>query len=260
MTQRLGDLVIERQGRHQPPRVVLYGDHGIGKSSFGASARKPIFIQVEDGIDNIEVARFEQCRSKQAVTEQIYALISHEHEFETVVVDTADRVERLIHQSIAADHYVGSASDLPYGRGYKAAEEQLNELLGGLDLLRNDKSMTVIVLAHAKIKRFEDPTADPYDRYVPDMHDSAAALLCEWADVVGFLTYEISTKTIDAGFGRKITRGLGTGTRVMYLEARPGFIAKNRYDLPPSLVIPKEGGWTVFEDALRASVELKGGR
>ena len=47
------------------------------------------------------------------------------------------------------DHYVGSASDLPYGRGYKAAEEQLNELLGGLDPLRNDKNMTVIVLSRA---------------------------------------------------------------------------------------------------------------
>ena len=186
MIERLGDLVIERQSHRQPPRIVVYGDHGIGKSSFGASARNPIFIQTEDGIDNIDVARFEQCRSKKAVTEQIYTLISHDHTFETVVVDTADRVERLVHQSIATDHLVGSVSDLPYGRGYKAAEEHLNELLGGLDLLRNEKGTTIIVLAHAKIKRFEDPTSDPYDRYVPDMHDSAAALLCEWADVVGF--------------------------------------------------------------------------
>ena len=32
-----------------PPRLMIYGAEGVGKSSFAASAPKPIFVQTEDG-------------------------------------------------------------------------------------------------------------------------------------------------------------------------------------------------------------------
>ncbi|MDR0869400.1 MAG: ATP-binding protein [Planctomycetaceae bacterium] len=35
-----------------PPRLLIYGTEGIGKSTFGASAPKPIFIPTEDGLDH----------------------------------------------------------------------------------------------------------------------------------------------------------------------------------------------------------------
>ena len=35
-----------------PRRVMLYGVHGIGKSTFGAMAPNPMFIQTEDGLGN----------------------------------------------------------------------------------------------------------------------------------------------------------------------------------------------------------------
>ena len=34
----------------QPPRIMIYGSEGVGKSTFAASAPKPIFIQTEDGL------------------------------------------------------------------------------------------------------------------------------------------------------------------------------------------------------------------
>ncbi len=41
-----------------PRRVMVYGVHGIGKSTFGAMAPNPIFIQTEDGLGNLDCARF----------------------------------------------------------------------------------------------------------------------------------------------------------------------------------------------------------
>ena len=41
-----------------PPRLVVYGRHGVGKSSFGASAPNPVYIQTEDGLGEIDTAKF----------------------------------------------------------------------------------------------------------------------------------------------------------------------------------------------------------
>ena len=49
---------IQRGRQPKPPRVLLYGVEGIGKSTFGSEAPKPIFIQTEDGLDEIDCDRF----------------------------------------------------------------------------------------------------------------------------------------------------------------------------------------------------------
>ena len=35
--------------RHSPPRFLIYGTEGIGKSTTASQAPKPIFIPTEDG-------------------------------------------------------------------------------------------------------------------------------------------------------------------------------------------------------------------
>ena len=42
----------------QPPRIMIYGSEGVGKSTFAASAPKPIFIQTEDGLGEIDCRKF----------------------------------------------------------------------------------------------------------------------------------------------------------------------------------------------------------
>ena len=44
---------IQRGVRYKPPRFLIYGTEGIGKSTTAASAPKPIFVQTEDGTDQI---------------------------------------------------------------------------------------------------------------------------------------------------------------------------------------------------------------
>jgi hypothetical protein len=229
---------------------------GVGKSTWANSAPSPIFIQTEEGLDAIDVnAAFDLARSQQDVLDAIGALINEDHDFKTVALDTADWLESLIHRQIAAQNSVDQIEKISYGKGYKLAVEEWRKVLEGLDLLRNEKDMIVIILAHVKIKRFGDPTADAYDRYILDLHDTAASLLVEWCDVLGFANHSIATKTTDAGFNKKIVRGIGSGERLLYLEERPGFIAKNRYGMPSTISFPKLGGWTAFENALAAAMQ-----
>ena len=38
---------IQSGRESRPPRLMVYGSEGVGKSTFGASAPNPIFIQTE---------------------------------------------------------------------------------------------------------------------------------------------------------------------------------------------------------------------
>jgi hypothetical protein len=109
--------------------------------------------------------------------------------------------------------------------------------------------MTVILIAHATVKRFNAPDTDPYDRYQLKLHERAAGLIQEWADVVGFLHLETNTVTKDAGFNQKTTRGVTTGRRLLSLEERPAYEAKNRFGMPADIEFPRTGAWDLFAAA-----------
>jgi hypothetical protein len=219
----------------RPRRVMLYGIHGIGKSTFGASAPGPIVIQTEDGLGDIDCRRFPLAESYGDVLTALMELYSEPHEYQTVVIDSLDWLERLIWSHVCRDKGKENIEDFGYGKGYTLALDSWREVLDGLNALRNDRQMMVVLIAHAKIERFENPETDSYDRYSPRLHKSAAALVQEWCDEVLFATYRVHTKQTDEGFDRTRNRGIGTGDRIVRTTERPAHMAKNRLGLPDEL-------------------------
>ena len=96
--------------------------------------------------------------------------------------------------------------------------------------------IAVVILAHEEIVRFDDPTGDPYARYQPRLQKAASAILRESANIVGFINYRRTIKEKDVGFNKKVAHAEGGGERLIYLEERPGFLAKNRYSMPASIL------------------------
>ena len=217
------------------PRVLLYGPAGVGKTTFGASAPKPIFLQTEDGADVVGAARFPVAKTYQDIEQAIGTLANETHDYATVVVDSLDWLETLIWKRICEVHKIESIESLGFGKGYVHAVDVWRSFLDGLNHLRNNKGMAVIMLAHSHIKRFEDPSSEAYDRYEIKLHRKAGDVCMEAADLIGFATYRTSTKKIDSGFGRKVTRAVGTGERVLRTAERPAFVAKSRYSIPDEL-------------------------
>ena len=72
---------IESGRIQKPRRVMLYGVQGIGKSTFGAMALKPVFIQTEDGLGNLDAARFPLAETFDDVMAAIMGLYSEAHDF-----------------------------------------------------------------------------------------------------------------------------------------------------------------------------------
>jgi len=218
-----------------PPLCMIYGTHGVGKTSFAASAPNPIFIQTEDGLGMIDVPTFGLLKTYDQVMQAIGALYTEDNEYKTVVLDSADHLEPIIWGQACKDNNWANIEAPGYGRGYVAALDLWRTLIDGLRALRDERSMTVILIAHAKIERFESPETEAYDRYSPKMHKGASALLQEAMDAVLFANYRVSTVKSDAGFGKKTTRAVGGGDRILYTEERPAYLAKQRYNLPPSI-------------------------
>ena len=78
-------------GQPPPVRVNVQGVDGIGKSTFGANAPSPIFIQAEDGLKFIDnAARFPVIETWNQLLQQVKTLIEESHDYQTVVIDTTD--------------------------------------------------------------------------------------------------------------------------------------------------------------------------
>jgi len=223
---------IQRGRTPAPRRTLVYGVHGVGKSTFGSMAEAPVFIQTEDGLSNIECERFPLAVQYADVIAALAELYTEPHEYRTVVLDSLDWLERLIFADVCKKRGVESIEDIGYGKGYVFALTNWREVLTGLDALRNDRDMGIILIAHAQIERFANPETDTYDRYSPRLHKQASALVQEWADEVLFCTYSVHTKTTEEGFGRKRVQGIGTGERIIRTTERPAHVAKNRLNLP----------------------------
>ena len=48
----------------------------------------------------------------------------------------------------------------------------------------------IVLIAHARIERFENPETESYDRYVPRLHRLASQVVQEWCDEVLFATLQ----------------------------------------------------------------------
>jgi hypothetical protein len=198
-------------------------------------AEAPVFIPVEDGLSSIDCEHFPLATKYADVIAALGALYTEPHEYRTVVLDSVDWLERLIFADVCRKRNVESIEDIPYGRGYIFSLIQWREVLAGLDSLRNERGMAVILVAHAQIEKFANPESDAYDRYTPRLHKQASALLQEWADEVLFATYKVHTRTTDEGFGRKRVQGIGSGERIIRTTERPAHVAKNRLNLPDEI-------------------------
>ena len=237
---------LTRANTPKPPRILIHGVAGVGKTTFAAEASKPVFVQTEDGLGTIPAASFPLARTFEEVLESLASLYTEDHDFKTVVIDSVDWLEPLVWGKACRDNGWGSIEDAGYGKGYVAALSLWRQYIDGLNALRDDRGMTVVQIAHTDIKRFDSPEHDPYDRYVIKLHTRAAALMQEHSDIVLFANYRISTVKADVGFNKKVNRAMGSGERVIHTAERPAFLAKNRYGLPETLSL----NWQSFAQAM----------
>lgn len=253
--------------QRKPPRVVIHGPPGVGKTIFAACAPAPIFLPTEDGLESLnqlpfDVTAFPLAKTFDDVMGAIEALATQDHAFKTLAVDSLDWLEPLIWAETCRRNNWADIEAPGYGKGYQATLDVWRQFVDGLEYLRTEKGMAYILIAHSLLKRFDAPDTEPYDRYTLKLHQRAGDLLTENVDAVLFANFKTYTTSTDVGFKKSVRRGIGTGERVMFTEERPAFIAKNRYGLPAELPLDYEHLATVIFNpaaALPAPAETEEG-
>lgn len=245
-----------------PPRILIYADGGVGKNTFAANAKNPIFIRTEDGCGNLDIKTFPICKSFHDVLSCLQTLGEQEHGFETLVVDSLDWLEPLIWDYVLETNPRTEkgqpATDINsygYGKGYALAMDVWETFITCLNTLRDQKHMTILLIAHAHIKKYDDPENGSYDTYRIKLNEKAAAKLVEDMDMVLFAKFQTVIQTDKSTFGQEKKRAIGGFNRVIYTQTKPAAYAKNRYNLASEIVIPQgdttwNAAWGVIAEAV----------
>jgi len=216
-------------------RAVIYGVEGIGKTSLAALLPAPLFLDMEEGTHQLDVARA-SVDSIAALAGSLAELATDAQGFKTVVIDSADWAERLASESLIKKSGKKSIEDFGFGKGFVMLAEEMARLLTACDTLIS-KGVHVVWIAHAKTIRVSPPDmVDGFDRYELKMAKQTAPIFKEWADLLLFANYELTI--IKGNDGR--VKGEGGKRRLLFAERDAAWDAKNRYGLPDKM--PMEAG------------------
>ena len=221
---------IQKGKAERAPRIILLGTPKVGKSTFASQAPNPIFIPVkgEEGIDAIDTHSFPTVKTFAQLMECITTLYTSEHEYESVVIDSASTLESLVWAETCRRNGAPTIEKVlsGYSKGYTEALYEWTQITDGLDALRNDRNITSILIGHVKVKAFNDPTADSYDQYQWDINGKASGMLLKWADSTLFAQRKaIVKKEKVGGFDaekRRATSTSGPVLRTQETAAHPG--------------------------------------
>lgn len=235
---KLMEMVSTPEDR--PLVCTILGDAGVGKTSLAASLPKPIFIRAEDGLQAVSGSKrpqaFPKLKKVDDLWDQLNALITEDHDFRTLVVDSVTALERMF---IAA--VIESDPKKPrgiqqalggYGAGRDAVLGMHARLRKAAEVLGERRGMHVVFIAHADTNRVEPPDDDSYMRYTLRLHEKSMAPYIDDVDLVGFLRLE----TYVRGEGEK-KKAVSDGTRVLICHAMAACVSKNRFGISEPLVV-----------------------
>ena len=212
-------------------KVVVYGQEGVGKSTFASRFPDPVFIDTEGSTKQLDVARFDPPTSWEMLLSQVDYIKQNPAEFRTLVIDTADWAEKLCIKKVCSKAKKDGIEDFGYGKGYVYVMEEFGKLLNKLEEVIN-AGVNVVVTAHAQMRKVEQPDEmGSYDRWELKLSKQCSPMLKEWADLLLFANY----KTMVVETGNKKYKGQGGQQRIMYTTHTASWDAKNRFSLPDVL-------------------------
>ncbi len=215
-----------------PTKMTVYGDAGVGKSTFASSRPNALVLDTEDSTKRLNCKRI-PIHNWADLCSPVMELGREKTKFKTLVIDSIDQAERHLFEYMCQRDGKDSIESYGFGKGYVKAAESFGKFLAGLDqVVRN--GMNVILVCHSTIKKVSPPDqTDSFDRYELRLIKHIGPLVLEWSDVLGFLTFD--QQIITAANGQK--KAKGGKRRLMHTQRSAAFDAKSRLDLPEVIAV-----------------------
>ena len=252
-----------------PPMLAIVGSPGTGKTSLGGMFPGAILVQAEDGAAVFETwdadvqptilprlpkaAKDEVGNMTRSTREALMSLMDElltaDHGFQTLVVDSITSLDKLFCHEIALRDGVNTVADASGGfhKGYTEVSNWHAEFVYKCEQLRAVKKMAIVFLTHTGIKKIRnrpDAAAD-YSVYSMDMDNQALSIYTSQCDAVLYLVkdeFVQGAETNKKGQTTKFGRLLQTGERKLITtgDGLVGFVnAKSRYPMPAEIPVPQ---------------------
>lgn len=243
-----------------PERVFLYGQEGVGKSTWLATCPGIIVLGETDGTRRLDIARYPSPNmwSWGYVLDATEDIMNEQHQFKAIGIDGLDWLEPMCWDCVCQEGDAKgprrSIKDFGFQEGYVAALGKWRDLQARLDRLRRERGMHVIVTAHSVVKTQTLPGSDvPFDHYEPALYSgknaSSSGLWKGWCDHLLFAHHDDLVKPNASGKGKGVA--IGTDERIVETRHTASWDAKSRYPLPEQM--PLESGWQGLMDAIGTS-------
>lgn len=194
-------VTIKKVGKKPPAKTMIYGQPGIGKTSFGFSAPAPVGIITEMGIAGLEGVEYIDLSGDDATWQKVLDAIEHlattKHEFKSLIVDVIDGVSKLCEEFICQTEYNGQWTAkkgvdafIPFAAGYTRTAIELRKLTLYLDRLIQNKGMQVILLSHVEVHNIKNATGADYGKFAGGMDKREWQVFHKWCDVIGYAHHE----------------------------------------------------------------------
>ena len=234
---------VKTGGTGLPNRIILHAVEKFGKTSWGAQFPNVLFgmSAEETGLQTLidagqvkETPYLPPWQTWEEAMDSIDYLTDNEHQHKTLVIDTGNGLEKLLHSFICRRDYGGKydkSGFLSYMQGFEAAIPEWQIMLSKLDKLREVRKVRPVMLCHTRIKNFKNPIGSDFDRYIPAMHEKTWEATHRWADVILFGNFYIDTTKENGGRAK----GVGGQQRIIYTVKHAAFDAGNRLSLPEEI-------------------------
>lgn len=249
---------VQSGKKKKPFNVILFGVPGIGKSTWASEAPAPVFVGGEE-TGELDVARFPQSKTYQEFVDQVahFSNSCGTLPYQTLVVDTLDSIEALLHQKILAEDPKQTGSMIAahggYGKAYEIAAGELVKLRVHFNAIR-EQGINLIFLAHSKKAQAVDAILGmQYDTYELSLHQKAQSVFVEWVSAVFFANYIVHAQS---GTNTEKIFATGDGARVLLTEKRPGHLGKNRFSLPYEMPLEFRAFFTAFNEFFDSGPKL----
>lgn len=234
-----------------PPRLILTGPPGIGKSTFGASAPNCIFIKTELGCEGLNVPALPVegvCETWQMLMDALIVVRENADQFDWCVVDSITGAQALCRDKVCAEEFKGQWFTRAKTNGYnsfnngaKMSVREFEKLTVLLDEIRQ-KDTGIILLGHEGLHKSSEGDILDYLKTGGDMETMSWSVLVQWSDQVARACRDVRAGTLEGE--RKPKARMISSERWMIFDGGPAVDAKCRagYDMPAKILF----GWDEY--------------
>lgn len=194
----------------RPVSLMVHGGPGVGKTTFAAGAPDPFFIDCDNRTAHLNIRRVKP-ESWEEVLEVFRLVAKGDLKCGTLVVDTIDHAEILLHRDLCKAHNVTSIEEVGggYGKGYVAALGEWRRFGVAMDAIRA-RGVGLVLLAHNQVRAFQNVGGEDYQRLELKLDKRAHNFLRERVDGVGYASFDTQIVKNKDGKAKAKTSGRAT--------------------------------------------------